>query len=58
MKMKTRTRFKQWFILLVVSTLVVLLLAACTPYGSISIGVPFNVGPVYVNPRIGVGAFL
>jgi hypothetical protein len=43
----------------------VLLLAAvligvtsCSPYASVDIGTPFKVGPVYVNPKIGVGGFL
>ena len=31
---------------------------SCSPYGSISIGKPFKVGPVYVNPSIGLGGFL
>lgn len=33
-------------------------LGACSPYASVDIGAPFKVGPVYVNPRIGVGSFL
>jgi hypothetical protein len=33
-------------------------LASCSPYAGIDIGVPFKVGPVYVNPSIGVGGFL
>lgn len=34
------------------------LLASCRPYGSVEVGAPFKVGPVYVNPKIGVGGFL
>jgi len=34
------------------------LLASCSPYASVEIGAPFAVGPVYVNPRIGIGGFL
>ncbi|MFV0576502.1 MAG: hypothetical protein ACK5NC_13965 [Vibrio sp.] len=38
-------------------TLGVLLLASCSPYASVDVGAPFKVGPVYVNPRIGVGSW-
>lgn len=34
------------------------LLSACTPYGGLNISAPFKVGPVYVNPSIGVGGSL
>jgi hypothetical protein len=33
-------------------------LASCSPYAGVSVGAPFKVGPVYVNPSIGVGGFL
>ena len=33
-------------------------LTSCSPYASVDIGAPFKVGPVYVNPKIGVGGFL
>ena len=33
-------------------------LLSCSPYGGVSIGAPFKVGPVYVNPSIGLGGFL
>jgi hypothetical protein len=33
-------------------------LAACSPYAGVNVGVPFKVGPVYVNPSIGVGGVL
>lgn len=36
----------------------VLMLASCSPYASLDVGVPFNVGPVYVNPSIGVGGHI
>lgn len=49
MKMITR-------VLLVVAG--VLVLASCSPYASLDIGVPFHLGPVYVNPSIGVGGRL
>ncbi|MEL0629275.1 hypothetical protein [Psychromonas aquatilis] len=49
--MKIVTRF-----LLVVAG--VMVLASCSPYASLDIGVPFNIGPVYVNPSIGVGGRL
>ena len=35
-----------------------LLVSSCSPYASVDIGVPFRVGPVTVNPSIGVGSFL
>ncbi len=34
------------------------LLSSCSPYASLNVGIPFKVGPVYVNPSIGVGSFL
>ncbi len=43
------------------SLLVVLVLgvlASCSPYAGVNVGVPFKVGPVYVNPSIGVGGIL
>jgi hypothetical protein len=33
-------------------------LASCSPYANVNVGVPFKVGPVYVNPSIGVGGIL
>ena len=33
-------------------------LSACSPYASVDVGVPLKVGPVYVNPSIGVGGYL
>lgn len=44
------------FLLLVV--LAVSTLAACSPYASVDVGIPLKVGPVYVNPSIGVGGYL
>ncbi len=35
-----------------------LALNACTPYASLDINAPFKVGPVYVNPSIGIGGTL
>ncbi|MCQ8877303.1 hypothetical protein NQT69_04540 [Pseudoalteromonas shioyasakiensis] len=35
-----------------------LLLASCSPYASLNVSAPFKVGPVYVNPSIGVGGSL
>lgn len=43
---------------LLVGLLTFLLLSSCSPYASLDVGVPFKVGPVYVNPRIGVGGHL
>lgn len=34
------------------------LLSSCSPYGSLEVSAPFKVGPVYVNPKIGVGGLL
>ena len=36
----------------------VVVATSCTPYASVSIGVPFNTGSFYVNPSIGIGGFL
>ncbi|MGX1112293.1 MULTISPECIES: hypothetical protein [Pseudoalteromonas] len=35
-----------------------ILLNACSPYASLNVNAPFKVGPVYVNPSIGVGGSL
>lgn len=35
-----------------------LTLSSCSTYGSLNISAPFKVGPVYVNPSIGVGGNL
>ena len=43
---------------LVIAGLLVITATSCSPYASVSVGVPFNVGPFYVNPSIGVGSFL
>ena len=45
-----------WWSLIAVST--VAILVACSPYAGLDIGIPFKVGPVYINPSIGVGGFL
>lgn len=39
-------------------TAAVCLLNACTPYANLNINAPFKVGPVYVNPSIGIGGTL
>lgn len=43
---------------IVLITAAVLTLASCTPYASLDIGAPFKIGPVYVNPSIGIGGNL
>ncbi|GLT13727.1 hypothetical protein [Vibrio algivorus] len=43
---------------IILATAAVLLIASCTPYASLDIGAPFKIGPVYVNPSIGVGGNL
>ena len=49
---------KKRFRCLIMAALILLILLACSPYAGLDIGVPFKVGPVYVNPSIGVGGFL
>jgi len=39
-------------------TATVVLLSSCNTYGSLNIGAPFKLGPVYVNPSIGIGGIL
>lgn len=58
MKPIERIRVKRWLGLLILITLAALLLAACSPYAGVDIGIPFKVGPVHVNPRIGIGGLL
>ena len=48
----------KWVYRLVACLVVVGVLASCSPYASVSVGVPFNAGPFYVNPSIGIGGFL
>lgn len=43
---------------MIVAAATVVLLASCTPYASLDIGAPFKIGPVYVNPSIGIGGNL
>ncbi|WP_157946010.1 hypothetical protein [Vibrio gangliei] len=43
---------------LLIVTAAVLMVASCTPYASLDIGAPFKIGPVYVNPSIGIGGNL
>jgi hypothetical protein len=54
--MNKPTRQTFWRTLLAV--LLLGILASCSPYASVNVGVPFKVGPVYVNPSIGVGGIL
>lgn len=58
--MKHRPHFpgRRWLGRLAWAALALALLASCSPYASVSIGVPFNAGPFYVNPSIGIGGFL
>lgn len=49
-----KKRFLQAAAIVAITTM----LGACTPYGSLNISAPFKVGPVYVNPSIGVGGSL
>ena len=48
----------RWLRHLALSALAVAALGACSPYASVDIGVPFDIGPVRVNPSIGIGGFL
>jgi hypothetical protein len=54
--MNKQTRHTCWRILQ--ATLLLGVLVSCSPYASVNVGVPFKVGPVYVNPSIGVGGTL
>jgi hypothetical protein len=49
---------RRWVWGLIIVALVVAVLAACSPYASVDIGIPFKVGPVTVNPKIGIGGLL
>jgi hypothetical protein len=42
----------------VLAALLLGVLVSCSPYAGVNVGVPFKVGPVYVNPSIGVGGLL
>lgn len=61
--MKTHTQesaqrpFRTVLLVLLV-TAAAMTMSACSPYASVDIGVPLKVGPVYVNPSIGVGGYL
>lgn len=58
MNNKLRPRCRRWAWRIVLAISLATLVAACSPYASVSIGVPFNAGPFYVNPSIGIGGFL
>ena len=48
----------RWLWRLVLAVIVLTSVTSCSPYASVDIGVPFNIGPIHVNPRIGIGGFL
>ena len=56
--MKDSTKLGRWLRIFVILTLAALVLTACSPYAGVSVGIPFKVGPAYINPSIGIGAFL
>lgn len=45
-------------LVLLLAALALAALTTCSPYAGVSVGTPFKVGPVYVNPSIGVGGRL
>jgi hypothetical protein len=49
---------RHWLARWVMAVLLAGTLTSCSPYAGVDVGVPFKVGPVYVNPSIGVGGFL
>ena len=53
-----RKRTWQWVRCSLLAAALVGLLSSCSPYAGVNVGVPLKVGPVYVNPSIGVGGFL
>ena len=48
-------RFVRTMLLLFVMVAAVTTLAACNGYASVNVGAPLKLGPVYVNPSIGIG---
>ena len=58
MQYRTFSRTRQWVRRIAFALFFLALVAACSPYASVSIGVPFNTGSFYVNPSIGIGGFL
>jgi hypothetical protein len=46
-----------WLRLILIASAVTFF-TSCSPYAGVDIGVPFNVGPIRVNPSIGFGGFL
>ena len=58
MKLREKINLMQWLRIFILLSLCLLLLAACSPYAGVDVGVPFKVGPVHVNPRIGIGGLL
>ena len=57
MNLYQRIKLNKWLGVLILITTAVLLVTACSPYASVDVGVPFNIGPVRVNPSIGIGSF-
>jgi len=53
-----RRRQLRTILLIALVTAAVTGMTACSPYASLDVGVPLKVGPVYVNPSIGVGGYL
>ena len=58
MKMKRSVRMTKWIWWSLIAVITLAILVACSPYAGLDIGIPFKVGPVYINPSIGVGGFL
>ncbi|MGD8615011.1 MAG: hypothetical protein PVI91_04985 [Gammaproteobacteria bacterium] len=52
------TYSRHWLGRWLLAAVLITSLASCSPYAGVDVGVPFKVGPVYVNPSIGVGGFL
>jgi cytosine/uracil/thiamine/allantoin permease len=58
MKRKIKHTNNKYLRLLILGALMLGFLMSCSPYAGVDIGVPFKIGPVYVNPSIGVGGLL
>jgi hypothetical protein len=58
MKKKEMFSDGRWWRVIVIFIIMACFLAACSPYAGIDIGIPLKVGPVYVNPSIGIGGLL
>jgi hypothetical protein len=57
-RLEGRERVVRRGVLLLLAVLAFAGVSGCSTYAGIDIGAPMKVGPVYINPSIGIGGYL